>query len=279
MKNRTSISFTNQLSALAAAGCLSAIAATSASAAITIFEDDFEDTSAFVAGDTDATKQTNLNSGVATGSWSVTNGNNANIGTDSSNKALVIRDNNFDITSTFSQAGVVGANATTIRFDFAIVRENGDKRTSFIGLQGATSLFSVDVIAPGKAGTPATGGQGGVQVTTDSTTALIEYNQGGISPGNFVNSHLHSMTITLSATSFDVWVDIDGNDAVDTGELLASLAYTNNPTTGITGMQILENGAPTNIGVAFDNYLVTTIPEPSTALLGGLGLLALLRRR
>jgi uncharacterized protein (TIGR03382 family) len=32
-------------------------------------------------------------------------------------------------------------------------------------------------------------------------------------------------------------------------------------------------------GLVFDNIVVTTIPEPSAALLGGLGVLALLRRR
>ena len=34
-----------------------------------------------------------------------------------------------------------------------------------------------------------------------------------------------------------------------------------------------------NVNSYYDNLSIQTIPEPSTALLGGLGLLALLRRR
>lgn len=41
----------------------------------------------------------------------------------------------------------------------------------------------------------------------------------------------------------------------------------------------VSTGSGTNPKLLFDNVVVTSVPEPSAALLGGLGMLALLRRR
>ncbi|MCF7676406.1 MAG: PEP-CTERM sorting domain-containing protein [Akkermansiaceae bacterium] len=50
-------------------------------------------------------------------------------------------------------------------------------------------------------------------------------------------------------------------------------------TATITLGNVYDGGTGDNDGVFLDNVSVTAIPEPTTALLGGLGLLALLRRR
>ena len=44
-------------------------------------------------------------------------------------------------------------------------------------------------------------------------------------------------------------------------------------------MKIVLSGYDANTTIEMDNLVVSTIPEPSAALLGGLGMLALLRRR
>jgi len=44
-------------------------------------------------------------------------------------------------------------------------------------------------------------------------------------------------------------------------------------------MRIVLTGYDANTTVEVDNLVISTIPEPSAVLLGGLGLLALLRRR
>jgi hypothetical protein len=259
------------LTGLTAAAAL--IAGSANAASITIFDDDFQNTTAFLSGDSDADKQTDLNAGVATGTWTVTDGQESDLGTDGTNNGFVLERGAYDVTANFSQAGAVGTDATTIQFDLQTVRENGDKRTSFIGKQGTTSLFTVDVVGAGSKD---------VEVFHNGSALLqFDYNQGILSPGNLTNSALRTFTITMSATTYDLWIDIDGDDIVDIGEQVSSIAYSSTPTTGITSLQVLgATGSNTDAGVAIDNVLVTTVPEPgSLALLGLGGLLVASRRR
>ena len=97
----------------------------------------------------------------------------------------------------------------------------------------------------------------------------------GDSPTNPFN---FSMSITRdSATTVDIVASLSGGD----GNL--DQTYTvNNQTTSIftyTAAGFLIGGTSSADQVSFSSVSYSVIPEPSTALLGGLGLLILLRRR
>ena len=258
-----------RLTALAATAALTAGSAN----AVTIFDDDFEDTAIYSIG-SDAVMQTTLNAGVATGSWTVAEGEESKVMSEDSNKGFVMDRGVFDVTSTFSQAGVVGADATTITLDFHSSRENNPKDYFFIGLQGATELFRITVKNPGLANST---------LTPDTSTDELE--NVTFSSGNLDTSDLRTITITLSATSYDIWLDSDNDGIVDatatsSNELLSDVAYTNNPTTGITALRFLgTNEIQSGSGVAIDNFLVTTVPEPTSLALITLGGLLIARRR
>ena len=122
--------------------------------------------------------------------------------------------------------------------------------------------------------------------------------------GNFITMTLSGLTI---GDTYDVWVASGRHSATVTG------GWTTTNTTSTVGTQLIDNSALNNPGanwvqgnnyVFFDNVVVNgggqlvvtgvstggtrlpfsgfqiaQVPEPSAALLGGFGLLALLRRR
>lgn len=105
-----------------------------------------------------------------------------------------------------------------------------------------------------------------------------------------------SETVTISfqggsdngIASFSAWLIIDGaNSATQVGSLQAGnaagdprLTYTATGLTANTSIQlVIEASTPDNSRSLIDNVFLEVVPEPSTALLGGLGLLAFLRRR
>ena len=99
-----------------------------------------------------------------------------------------------------------------------------------------------------------------------------------------VNGEEYTLSFDTAARSGafgTITVDVDGtqvgsfNQTVGTSYVTQSYTFT---ATGPTATVAFNYGATLNgNGYMLDN--VTVIPEPSTALLGGLGLLALLRRR
>ncbi len=82
------------------------------------------------------------------------------------------------------------------------------------------------------------------------------------------------------ATSANFSIELDTTGAAWTAEWFINAGtvrtetYGTNPTIGYVGFG-RENGNTS----AIDNFSLTVVPEPSSALLGGLGLIALLRRR
>lgn len=88
------------------------------------------------------------------------------------------------------------------------------------------------------------------------------------SEGNYATSAIFSIVLNTEATAWTAEWFINGTS------VRAAEAYGTNPTIDYVGFG-RENGQNT----AIDNFSLTVIPEPSAALLGGLGLLALLRRR
>lgn len=73
---------------------------------------------------------------------------------------------------------------------------------------------------------------------------------------------------------------LDGNNAVNQTAVSFTITGLNIPVGQSFYLRFTDtNDGGNDAGLAIDNLTVTAVPEPSTALLGGLGLLALLRRR
>lgn len=95
----------------------------------------------------------------------------------------------------------------------------------------------------------------------------------------FVSSDLSLNTLYSITTTWDLdtlvsTLEITG---VNSGAAVSATDSTNNTAISVTSFAFRQ---ATGIGtMTVDNLLVTHIPEPSAALLGGLGFLALLRRR
>jgi hypothetical protein len=93
------------------------------------------------------------------------------------------------------------------------------------------------------------------------------------------------ITLGTGATStVDLWVGATGASVDVSGAAL--LTVTNANLAGVDGIRIGGSTFGANVNQSFDNLVIGTtmgdvdaIPEPSAALLGGLGMLCLLRRR
>jgi len=143
--------------------------------------------------------------------------------------------------------------------------------------------------------------QGGSGTTTGRATILYRAN-GGISayvgPGSnnrigsadlVTTSDTRTLTVTLDFTPEGGWNGTDNFGTLrfgaDTGiggayQELGAFTYTSAaPAFGSILLSLGAGGANGNISNTYSNLTFTQIPEPSAALLGGLGLLALLLRR
>lgn len=129
------------------------------------------------------------------------------------------------------------------------------------------------------------GNTGGSFVSTVGTapnnavalTQIPTTNTGTID-GTSIATYLWTMTITRdSATTVDVFSSFVGGDG------LYDNSYTaNNVTTALfsyTAVGVLTSGNTDLDQLTISNAQYSVVPEPSSAMLGGLGLLALLRRR
>lgn len=108
--------------------------------------------------------------------------------------------------------------------------------------------------------------------TRNSTVATGNAAVGiGLTAGS---THGVRMEWTASSRTAKFLFDL-GNDGTYDPALTYSSAVTAGTFTGTNSQLVLGGGN----GLVFDNIVVSTIPEPTAALLGGLGVLALLRRR
>lgn len=124
-----------------------------------------------------------------------------------------------------------------------------------------------------------------------TTVGSISMYSGWSDNGRLEQHYSVYTTVDISVTGSSTWTLLATVDngaggptsfATGSDTSLRTTIYDNASSTlasGITGLRFNFSGGQQNGGVGYKELDVTVIPEPSTALLGGLGLLALLRRR
>lgn len=160
--------------------------------------------------------------------------------------------------------------------------------------------FDFIIVAPGNGTTPRQIDFRLLTGTTSGTSTHVRFNVSGDGFIDFTNAGGGFVDTTTTGTAFaanvagtyriDLQLDgMDGNGGA-TGTMLGtitrasdnasySFSGTNLNWAAVDSMEFLQgNNWGSNHNVDFDNVFVA-VPEPSAALLGGLGVLALLRRR
>ena len=163
-------------------------------------------------------------------------------------------------------------------FDWAIY---GGPREATRGLGGNLSIgqtTSIDLATLGVANSDYVG----IDFRQGATTGIGYNFQGGGSNYNvFSASGVTDSNVGFSSdfktislkrdTSTNYTLSIDGTS-------FGSLTLANS-TTAIDGIRVFNNTSGSGNDVLFDNFTVTAVPEPSSAVLLGLGALALIFRR
>lgn len=242
--------------------------ASSKAAVITLAQDDFSQV---------ATTDLGLRTADVGGQWQATNNYNqdGSLTTDAAGGAAILAftptvGNLYTLsadTVLTSAAGYIGLgfankNSTNVAttWDTDVEVPNNLYRFSNIGTQGYSWMFNVVATGVYTQNAYAGPGAGATLITPVGTS---------------VNSGTLNMTITLD-TSATNWV----SKMYVNNTLFATTTYVGNGglLTAIDSVGVTNFGGTTG---TIDNFLLTAeaIPEPRAALLGGLGLLALLRRR
>ena len=186
------------------------------SQAVTIFDDDFEDT-------VDAT-QSNLVSGVAEGTWIQTNVDTSSIKTSGSTYLFLSR-GDYDYTAVFSSIGETKGGGT-ITMDLGYKDAVHDYQTIAI-LEGTNELFRMEV----QTDDGDTGNTDAQINLVGATTATIANGIREVEPGN------RTFTFTLDETGVDLSITGDGI----TGSLDASVDYGTTPIQGADRMRFYKN--------------------------------------
>ncbi len=167
-------------------------------------------------------------------------------------------DDNAGLTSAFQQIGAIAAGQTiTVTFDAVVdgyLVENGGL---FSGAPGNGSDLDAYLVLFDGAST-----RNDVRTFNNNTSAILASLTG-------------NQGVTTSYQSFQ-FSYVVGDNVIDNNGAASGASTTWNP--ALLGHDIAIRFGENNNAI-IDNVSVTIIPEPSTALLGGLSLLALLRRR
>jgi len=188
--------------------------------------------------------------------------------------------NNWTATIEVQTAGLAGAQ---LYFGLGTGTTHGTGPDAYCTPQGATANEAAAFIymyAPGEARSLTTirkqsnqGYWSGEVGISDATFDTIVGTTGGVASNAF-----YRYTMAFDATANTLTFDVDQISAF--GGTVTSSGGANAAVMSLTGMGFDSTNSKIMFGGnsnTFDNLSV--IPEPSTALLGGLGLLALLRRR
>lgn len=208
-------------------------------------------------------------------------GTNFTIGTGFGTPTTSFATNDFTVTSgTGSRVylGTVATDYSTVNFVFqaTVTVPNADAwAIAFFGMGNPTAGSAVF-------GEPITGSNLFMAVrhditptnrleSRDNATSAVGTNQGNI-PAAANGTHLLRMTWNAATQSAFFEYDSGNNGSIDQS---FTVNGADNGFNGSNSQLVLGGGN----GIKFDNISVTSVPEPSIALLGGLGALALLRRR
>lgn len=281
---------------LAAVAALAMLSHTSPlSAATILFQADFNGTTVTDTGGGEFLAQitkANLDAGTATGSWTV-NATQASPGTNSAfksiqgvgganvtNKALRFGINlegagtSPILTANMLSSTTVAAGQITVSFNYAnATTDAGGGRTFFLRGVGTDNLTLFELAFKSDAGHTRLAYRDGTSTINLLGSASDLVNSTGSSdggPGDYDDTIMKQIDVVIGSSTFDVFL-------AGTKLNTSGLAFKDAGATGINRLEFVSSTAWT--GGWFDNMSVTQIPEPSAALLGGLGLIALLRRR
>lgn len=208
--------------------------------------------------------------------------------------------NQLNLTGTASYTGNTTVSQGTLSYSnsYSVNSSATMGGAGTIAMQGSASLSVNGKIAPGNGTTPGT-----LTINLSSTTGGVTMNSGASFEFHLGTANVSDMLAIAGAASGDVAFNNNNINFMGTGvagvyKLFDTSSNNANTWTGLTvnaGGQItaglaysgLAGGYTANLfmggnsygGDSGDIYVQVVIPEPSTALLGGLGALTLLLRR
>ena len=276
-------------------GCAMLSQASPLSAATTLFQANFDGTTLTenAPGSGEFTAQItkpNLDAGTATGNWTV-NTAQASPGTNRAlrsiqgvgaanvtNKALRFGIDlagsgvNPILTANLSSSTTIAAGAITVSFDYANATPDTVGRTFFLRGVGADNLTVFELAFKSDAGHTRlayrTSG-GTINLLGGASDLVLSTGSSDDTGGDYDNTIMRKIDVVIGSSTFNVF--LAGT------QIGTNLAFKDAAATGLNRLELVSSAQFT--GGWFDNMLITQVPEPSAALLGGLGLLALLRRR
>ena len=228
----------------------------------------------------------NLNAGTATGTWTVDQSQAApsnkshkmiqtNGGTDVSNKALRLGINtdgtmgaNNPVVTANLTSSLTLSNPISVSFDYGIVSFDGDDRTTYMtGIDSSgNKLFQVGFV--NSIGLK----QVGYFDSNDTWTLIGSANDLiGDTNTHWDASSMKNVAIEIGVSTYDIKL---GGASMTNG---SGLGFRNLDASGLSKLQLSASIKWT--GGAFDNIVVTQVPEPNSLALIGLGLMSLFRRR
>ena len=228
----------------------------------------------------------NLNAGTATGTWTVNQSQAApssksdkmiqtNGGADVSNKALrlgISTDGTMDANTAVVTANLTSSltlsNPISVSFDYGIVSFDGNDRTTYMtGIDSSgNKLFQVGFVN-------STGvKQVGYFDSKDTWTLIGSANDLiGNNNTHWNASSMKNVAIEIGVSTYDIKL---GGASMTNG---SGLGFRDLDASGLSQLELSASTKWT--GGAFDNIVVTQVPEPNSLALIGLGLMSLFRRR